>query len=338
MTDRDLPTPRFDSVREYGRTFTDADYWWPYVREVCSLHGLAPCSDVRPGLPGTFPVFVVNSRWVVKLFGELFDGAAGYRLELEMYHLTSTDPRIPAPTLIGTGSLFPDDADWRWPYLVTDALPGESLTEVWEQVSYGDRLEVCRYLAPVVRHVHALRPPPGGVLSRSWAPFEAFLSERLARCVHDHEAWGSLPPHLVAQLESYLPPLPELMSDTEPHVMHCDLNSDHVLGVFEGGRWRPTGIIDLGDAKAGDRAYELVAMHLGLFRCDKQLLRAFLDEYGFDDELRHDFARRAMSMTLLHEFDVLSGVFEEFPRAREVPALDDLANLLWDPCSPGLVR
>ena len=29
-------------------------------------------------------------------------------------------------------------------------------------------------------------------------------------------------------------------------MLHCDLNADHVLGVFEGERWRPMGIIDFG--------------------------------------------------------------------------------------------
>ena len=89
-------------------------------------------------------------------------------------------------------------------------------------------------------------------------------------------------------------------------MLHCDLNADHVLGGFEGERWRPVGVIDFGDAMIGDRMYDLVALHLGLFRCDKRLLRAFLDDYGSDERLRRDFARRAMSMTLLHQFDVLS--------------------------------
>ena len=81
-----------------------------------------------------------------------------------------------------------------------------------------------------------------------------------------------------------------------------------------GERWRPIGVIDFGDAMVGDRLYELVALNLGLFRCDKRLLGIFLDTYGFDLALRRDFVRRAMSLTLLHEFNVLSSVLPCVPR------------------------
>lgn len=119
-------------------------------------------------------------------------------------------------------------------------------------------------------------------------------------------------------------------------MLHCDLNADHVLGSFEGERWHPAGIIDFGDAMVGDRLYEFVALHLGLFRGDKRLLRTFLDDYGFDAALRRDFVRRAMGMTLLHEFNVLSSVLPAFPEAGRVASLAELATLLWDLEHPGL--
>jgi hygromycin-B 7''-O-kinase len=148
-----------------------------------------------------------------------------------------------------------------------------------------------------------------------------------------------LPERLIAQLDAYLPPPADLVDRTEPpRVLHCDLNADHLLGAFEGERWRPVGIIDFGDAMVGDRMYELVALHLGLFRCDKRLLRAFLDDYGFDAGLRRDFARRALSMTLLHQFDVLSDVLARFPGAADSDDLAGLAALMWDPEQPGLAH
>jgi hygromycin-B 7''-O-kinase len=39
-------------------------------------------------------------------------------------------------------------------------------------------------------------------------------------------------------------------------------------------------LIDFGDAMVGDLHYELAALHLDLFDCDKRLLRQFLDHYG----------------------------------------------------------
>lgn len=335
---KSLPRPALDTREEYVERFMDAAYWRPYVAHLCARHGLTPCGEIRSGLPGTCPVFIVDGRAVVKFYGALFGGGAGFRLERAMYALLATDPAIPAPALLASGELFPGGDGWPWPYIVTRVIPGTSLTEAGGRVPYADRVAVARFLGPVVRRIHAMEPGPEGPLRPSWEAFVAFLEERRARCVESHKVWGSLPEHLVAQLDAYLPPVSDLVDQgVPPRVLHCDLNADHVLGAFQGGRWWPAGIIDFADAKVGDPMYELVALHIGLFRCDKHLLRTFLAEYGADGVLRHDFARRAMAMTLLHEFDVLGDVFDVFPEVRDVVTLPDLAALIWDLDGPGLI-
>jgi hygromycin-B 7''-O-kinase len=331
-----LPRPSFDSVRAYGQIFTDAAYWRPYVAEVCARHGLGPCRAVRAGRPGTFPVFIVDGRVVVKFFGELFEGEARFRVEREMFALLGHDRAIPAPRLVAAGALFAGDSGWPWPYLVTEVLPGVSLAEVARELPRRDLAAIGRFLAPVVRRIHALTPGPSSPLALTWDGFDRFLVGRRIGCAERHRAWGTLPARLVAQLDGYLPPLTELVERTAaPHLLHCDLNADHILGDDVGATWQPSGIIDFGDAMAGDRLYELVALHLGLFRCDKRLLRTFLDAYGFDPGLRRDFVRRAMSLTLLHEFNVLSSVFPAYPGAGRVTSLAELATLLWDLEQPG---
>ena len=107
------------------------------------------------------------------------------------------------------------------------------------------------------------------------------------------------------------------------------MNADHLLGTLAGGRWTTSGIIDFGDAKVGDLLYELVALHLGLFRCDKHLLGPFLQAYGFDPARQPDFARRAMSFTLLHEFNVLGEILDSRPDLAAAPTLEDLADRIW---------
>lgn len=104
--------PHFESVTAYGRLFADAAYWQPYVAAIWARHGLGRCGEVRAGLPGTFPVFIVTGRYVVKLFGDLFDGGARFQVERAMYELLAADPAIPAPELVASGTLFADGADW----------------------------------------------------------------------------------------------------------------------------------------------------------------------------------------------------------------------------------
>ena len=85
----------------------------------------------------------------------------------------------------------------------------------------------------------------------------------------------------------------------------------------------------------GNILYELSALHMDLFRRDKRLLRAYLDAYGLDEQSRHTLPRRAMSVALLHRFNVLYGLVESHPRAQECSSLDELAVLLWDVNAPG---
>jgi hygromycin-B 7''-O-kinase len=329
--------PTFESVRAYGSRFTDTAFWQPYVEELCRRHGLVPCEEIRSGLPGTHPVFLVGGRWVVKLFSDFFAGAESFAIEREIYSLLAHIPGFPAPQWVVEGDLFRPDGGWHWPYLVSTVLPGTSLGEVYDSVSPRDRDAIARYLGRWLKELHHVPLDTAAALRPDWTLFTDWLRRQRAACVENHLRWQGLPARLIEQLDNYLPPLDELLDRSAPPLLlHCDLNADHLLGEFQEGRWVPSGIIDFGDAKVGDFLYELVALHLGLFRCDKRLLRIFLQTYGSGTALRRDFATRAMSFTLLHEFNVLEDLFEWFPSLREIPTLAELAGWLWNPeASPG---
>ncbi|MEN9936560.1 MAG: hypothetical protein RLZZ387_3139 [Chloroflexota bacterium] len=315
----------FAGTAEYAACFTDPDFWRPYVETVCDRLGLGSRRVIRAGLPGTNAVFLVDGTWAVKLYPDLFGGQASFPAEVELYGLVAR-AGLPAPALVAHGALFDDDLPWRWPYIVTRVIPGGSLGE--SQVSDDDRLALARWLGPLVRSIHRL-PLEGCIsLQPDWDGFAAYLEAQRAGVAARHAGWG-MPAHLAAQLDAYIPPVAALIDrEAPPAVMHCDLNHDHVLGLEEGGRWRPTGIIDFGDARVGDPAYELGALHLGLFHSDRRLLRAFLDSYGW--EIHPGFPRRAMCMALLHECNVLWSVFEDLPHAAEVATLEELEQLVWD--------
>lgn len=325
-----LHVPRFSTVDEYASCFNDAGYWRPYVAEICRRHGIAP-RDIVAGLAGTFPVFLVDGRLVVKLFGRQFDGALRFEIERSVYGLLQDAPYIAAPALLHTGRLFANEPEWSWPYLISTALPGRSLGEDRAAVPYADLEAVVGWLGGQLRSLYELHLPPGGVLPADWSSFHSYLRERRAVCVEQHRRWSALPPHLLEQIEAYLLPVDALFERRRPPcLVHSDLNEDHVLGRWEAGHWRPRGMIDFGDALSGDPLYELVAFHFGLAHCDKHLLRVLLDATGHGLERDPAFVHRAMSYTLLFEHNVLGQVLQELPHARDVASLDELATLLWD--------
>jgi hygromycin-B 7''-O-kinase len=146
-----------------------------------------------------------------------------------------------------------------------------------------------------------------------------------------------LPDNLVAQIRPFLLPLDELIDQNlTPHLIHADLTKDHILGELNADRWVTNAIIDFGDAMLGDFTYELIALHLDLFDCDKRLLDAYLHAYGLDEKTCQMLPIRAMNLTLLHRFDVLKPICQRFPRVKSVTTLEQLADLLWDTKIPGL--
>jgi hygromycin-B 7''-O-kinase len=331
-----MERPVFRSRAEYAGRFTDAAYWRPYVEAVCARHGLGPCGAIRAGQPGTNAVFLVDGRYAVKLYTDLFGGATSFPAERDLYDWFAAHPGLPVPALVAQGDLFPTGDGWPWPYIVTTVVPGTSYGEA-AGVAYADKLALATVLGGVCRALHGIRWPGTPALPARWEPFLDFLAARRRTCVADQRAWGSLPARLIAEIDSYLPPLADLVDTTVPPcLLHCDLNADHMLGDFRAGHWQPTGLIDFGDAQVGDPAYELPALHLGLFHADKALLRAWRTAYGARATGDARWIRRAMSMTLLHQFDVLADLFSAAPSARRVANLADLATLLWDGDAPNL--
>jgi hypothetical protein len=317
----DLPRPRLSGVPEYGARLGDAAFWGPYVAEALARHRL-PAVTPRAGVVGTFPTFLAG-EYVVKIFGELFYGAECHSGELSMLRLLRRHPEIPAPALIANGTLYRQPErqrptaqgaeDWPWPYLIMTRLSGRT----WREAALppGAREQVARQLGAVIRRVHDLPPPAEPLWQRDW------IAVLRANCVERHRTWATLPPHLIDQIAGYLaPPQPVR------RLLHADIHEEHLFVADGPDGARLLGIIDWGDALYGDPYYELPALHLGTFFGDKRLLAAFLDGYGW--EQGPDFVWRAMTMTLVFEFNVLRKTSEAI-NLDNVATLHELADLLW---------
>lgn len=330
------PLEALNALDAYRLRLSDAGFWQPYVRMACerSLH--AGCRRIRAGLAGTYPTFVVDECRVVKFFGRLFEGALAHETEVQAARLLALDPAIPAPPILASGELLPGARDWAWPYLIYAYVPGVSIGEVYGRVRADDRIALARELGEITRRVHAL-PVAGATLwPADWERYGALLEAQRPGCRARQAEWQSMPEHLLAQIDSFLLPLEELVDTSlAPHMIHSDITGDHLLGRLDGDRWTTLGLIDFGDAMIGDLFYEIVAIHVDLFRYDKGMLRAFLDGYGLEARRRERFAAKAMTVALLHLFSTLGDrAFVPFPRLREAATLDEVAARLWNIDAP----
>ncbi|OGN89565.1 MAG: hypothetical protein A2Y88_12920 [Chloroflexi bacterium RBG_13_48_10] len=314
----------------------DLTVWEPHIRKVCGLHGFG-CEKVVPGVPGTFPTFIVevgeekapisNIAIVVKFFGPLFDGTGSFNIEREIGRWLDAHPlSIVSPAILADGKL---DHDWQ--YLIFEYVGRVSIGQVRDKLSVNDWLSIAHQMGEYIHRFHALTLDQQQELPRSIQPrmqkFTSFIKQQRVNCQANHQLWNDLPLHLVSQIEGFLLPLEQLIDLTSlPHLIHADLTADHILGCMGEGEWQTLAVIDWGDAMTGNLLYELVALHLDLFHSDKNLLRACLEAYGLSRFYKHDFPRKAFSMVLLHQFPMPAEIYAPF---LEVKSLHELAERLF---------
>lgn len=306
-----IPPPRFASVQEHIARAADVDFWQPYVMEILRRHGLTDAArEPVAGFNATYPTFVYGDV-VVKLFGGTRDWRTGFAAERSALALVATDPGIAAPTLVADGWLYQS----AWPYLVLTRVPGVAWNHAG--LAAGRQLRLAAELGRQLRRVHML-PAEGVATDADWPPFDVTVAAMRS----------SLPPHLAAQAADYLARL----GPPDPAFVHGDLGWPHVF-VMDG---EIAGIIDWGDAMVTDRHFELIQIYRGLFDCDKELFRVFLD--GCDWPLGKDFPRQvlghairrqAVGLAQHHIIDVFEPIAAQYPLP-DIATLDELATILFE--------
>jgi hygromycin-B 7''-O-kinase len=331
-----MPPPQMETQSEYVARFADVDYWRPYVQEVCKRHSLFPRDAIRCKNPGTYPTFIVNNTWVVKFFGQRFNGLAAHDAEVEANHLLQ-DSTIPIATLLIEGDLYPHKDEWRWPYLVFNYLEGRSLGEIRSAMQPNDLHRLAAELGSLVRTLHEIDLRDTKVLRLAWDAYLAMLATFEADCIDRQRTWAALPDHLRQHIPDYLAAHPlHIDMGKRPVLIHADITVDHVLLQKDDLGWRITGLIDWGDALVGDPTYELLALHIDAFNCDKALLSEFLREYRGFDKQHAQLPTFLMYLTLISQYPLMKIVCERFPHAKGLATLEELANALFDEDSPNL--
>jgi hygromycin-B 7''-O-kinase len=327
-----MRTPDLTTIDQYRRLFSDASYWSPFVKAVCEKHGLGPVHAIKTcDVPGTYPVFNVDDKWIVKFFGIHFDGQRTFAVELEVNQLLSGVHDLPRPKLVAHGHLLENCDNCRWPYLVFEFVQGRSLGEVREKLSSDEKVEIARTVGKIARCLHSIEMSSTVVLKPTWESYCDMIRKQSIACASRHKEWSSLPDRLINQIDDFLPPIEEIVDHSSmPSLLHGDLTVDHVLVVRDDSKWKLKAVIDYGDAIVGDPMYELVALHLDLFKCNKDLLMEYLSAYGSLERIGSKMARKLLSLCLLFPFNIFHDLFEIDPSASKVSSLGELADRLWN--------
>lgn len=312
----------------YGKWFTDLGVWAPTVEWVARRHGLGAPGTVSVGVPGSHPVFLTAAGYVVKFYAPHWPEA--HAAEVAVYDVLAGAggglAGTAVPRVLARGAVFPGSERWPWPYLVCTRVPGRSAGELGAALTPQDRLAMASALGPAVRALHALAPGAAHAMAEhARARLEALGHTAVERLRGE----GTWPEGLLAGVPAYLNAARTASAAIDPRLVHADLSRDHILLARRGPGWAFSGLIDFADAQVVDPAYELVALHVDLFGCDRRLLVAFLQGYGGERALGPDWRRRATAFVLLFPNSLGSALWTGLVNWPLLRTPRDLEEVLW---------
>lgn len=309
--------PNIKNKQDYAPVYRDAGTWLPAMRVICQRHGLDPALlEMAP--PGSHVNFRVGAECYIKLFAPMWsDDFVSERLVLEKL---SGQFGWPVPQLLAEGELE------GWPYVITTAIEGAPLCQVWSALDAADRERVVVGCGQFMAALHATPTDGLETLAQDWPVFV----EEQRQAGLQHLAQAELDASWTSAARAFLEDLPPLFEpDFRPVLLSADVTDEHLLVSQRGGRWELTGYIDFGDAMLGHPWYEFAAPGCCITRGSPRLQRALLRAYGYaESELDETLARQLLAYTLLHQYINLTSLLEIFGSQRPA-SFEELQAALW---------
>ncbi|XP_057974918.1 lysine-specific demethylase JMJ21 isoform X2 [Malania oleifera] len=110
----------------------------------------------------------------------------------------------------------------------------------------------------------------------------------------------------------------------------------------EGNTWRPSHILDFSDMSIGDPLFDLIPIHLDVFRGDIHLLRQLLESYKLPlvrtisqhtsmegDNKSGRLSYHAMCYCIIHEENILGAIFSLWKELRMAESWEQVEETVW---------
>ncbi|KAI3412796.1 uncharacterized protein J3R85_016925 [Psidium guajava] len=207
-------------------------------------------------------------------------------------------------------------------------------------------------------------------VTAEWDVFLATLSRKKMDLASRLTRWGDpIPSTLIEKVDEYIPDdLTELLflykddytkEACQPSWIHSDIMDDNIHmepcsidcctdnghGGSDGGEpgqsWRPSHILDFSDMSIGDPLYDLIPIHLDVFRGDSYLLKQLLKNYKIPlpgGQVQHQslgesnhqrLSYRAMCYCILHDENVLAAIFSIWKDLRRAESWEEVERTVW---------
>jgi len=264
------------------------DYWFPFLDQI-RIESQLPEGDWIRIREGGNVLFKLAGRFIIKIVPPNWDeqGSA----EIHSSELLAGKLSIPIPEVIANGAIN------NWIFVVMTLLPGDTLSEVWNELGRGEKITILKQLGCFMRELHQLPAPDKSPIRIDWAEYQQKLIDD---CVPRHTRKG-VPTPLVNQIANYINSTEGYFDDDQTFFIHMDLHIWNLMVDKVEGKHKISGVLDFGDAVIGkSRLLELNTPILFLCKGDKELIDVLLDSYQLLEQVDANTLRQnLMTVALL---------------------------------------
>jgi len=271
-------------IRNFTADFK-SEAWRAAADIICRTHKI-PFQRLRRAEHGESIVFLVDERFVVKIYNPRRDGLAREKTALE---IARTSLKI--PQIVAAGEIE------NYQYLVTTQLAGASMTrENWLQLDESEQIPVLAQLAAGLRELHST---DSSQIDFDWQKFidlqAATCFERQKACRVNARVLAEIP----AYLEENLKLLPQ---NVAPVFLHGDVHFGNLRLLKTNGKWEISGLFDFADSLKGFHEYEFLAVCVLMIQGQGSLQREFFRAFGYaENEISDELRTRLMLLTMFYE-------------------------------------
>lgn len=304
----------------------DDDYWLPVINKILAQHQLNILSTERINEGGNV-LFKLGNEYILKLVPPNW----GYQglAEIEAGSIISDKLSLVVPRVMAHGTID------NWIYVVMDLLPGISLAEVWEDVTFENKKQIIQSIGRFMNELHHLSIPAKSKLKPDW---QSYYQELRNDCISRHTR-KKVPERLISQIEDFLnhPGLSNYcvlddLNDNEPDIfIHMDLHPWNLMVEKNGAEYQICGVLDFGDAIIGrSRLLELATPLLFMCQGNSELCSILLQNYQLlDGTDSASLQAKLMAVSLLRPACDFNFVLQQVPETGPRDNWQNIAEQLF---------
>jgi len=275
--------------KTYRQHFRDPEFGLGLATQVARANNIAE-KPIRI-TEGSSLVFSVGNRFL-KLTPPFFGDS--FLAELSATRLIGNQLPFPIPTIVVDGAVE------TWKFLITEAVPGVAVKEVFKTMTADDVILFAKDIGQVAKSFRDLKIRG---FEREFGSWDTYLTSQLKNQKGTHLARGNSE-EWAERISRYVDLHQGLLAKLgEAKLIHADLNHDHLMMDKRDNQWRVVGVIDLADAMNAPLEMELVLPILCFFKGNEHAQYELIRAAGAESALLFtNYRELMMTLTLQNRF------------------------------------